>query len=105
MLLSALISGLTNVVAFTVDELGHHYTGIPGIENEKVNMHDVGHNKTIAGVEALVQQVGHERVLFGSYAPLFILESAVWKLRESPLGGRQLEAIQSGNARQLIGAA
>lgn len=51
-LLSALISGLTNVVAFTVDELGHHYTGIPGIENEKVNMHDVGHNKTIAGVEA-----------------------------------------------------
>ena len=51
-LLSALTSGLTNVVAFTVDELGHPYTGIPGIENEKVNMHDVGHNKTIGGVEA-----------------------------------------------------
>ncbi len=51
-LLSALISGLTNVAAFTVDELAHPYTGIPGIENEKVNMHDVGHNKTIAGVEA-----------------------------------------------------
>ena len=31
-LLGALISGLTNVVAFTVDELGHRYTGIPGIE-------------------------------------------------------------------------
>lgn len=51
-LLSALISGLTNVVAFTVDELGHHYTGIPGIENEKVNMHDVGHGKAIGGLEA-----------------------------------------------------
>jgi hypothetical protein len=51
-LLSALISGLTNVVAFTVDELGHRYTGIPGIENEKVNMHDVGHGKTIGGLEA-----------------------------------------------------
>jgi hypothetical protein len=51
-LLSALISGLTNVVAFTVDELAHPYTGIPGIENEKVNLHDVGHNKTIGGVEA-----------------------------------------------------
>jgi hypothetical protein len=51
-LLSALISGLTNVVAFTVDELGHDYTGITGIEGEKVNMHDVGHNKSFGGVEA-----------------------------------------------------
>ena len=51
-LLASLISGLTNVVAFTVDELGHHYTGIPGIEGEKVNMHDVGHGKVIAGLKA-----------------------------------------------------
>lgn len=51
-LLGALISGLTNVVAFTVDELGHEYTGIPGIEGLKVNMHDVGHGKTIGGLEA-----------------------------------------------------
>jgi hypothetical protein len=49
-LLSALISGLTNVAAFTIDELGHLYTGLPGLEREKVNMHDVGHNKTIGGV-------------------------------------------------------
>ncbi len=51
-LLGALISGLTNVVAFTVDELGHRYTGITGIEGATVNMHDVGHGKTIAGVPA-----------------------------------------------------
>ena len=51
-LLGALISGLTNVVAFTVDELGHTYTGIPGIEGEKVNMHDVGHGKTIGSIKA-----------------------------------------------------
>ena len=50
-LLSALISGLTNVAAFTVDELGHRYTGLPGLEREKINMHDVGHNKSIGGVE------------------------------------------------------
>ncbi len=66
---------------------------------------EIAMKENVAGVEALVRQVGHERVLFGSYAPLFIHESAVWKLRESPLGGGQLEAIQSGNARQLIGAA
>jgi hypothetical protein len=40
------------VVAFTVDELGHPYTGIKGIEGEKVNMHDVGHNKSFGGVNA-----------------------------------------------------
>lgn len=51
-LLGALVSGLTNVAAFTVDELGHSYTGIPGIEGQKVNMHDVGHGKTIGGLEA-----------------------------------------------------
>ena len=51
-LLSSLISGLTNVVAFTVDELGHHYTGIPGIEGEKVNMHDIGHGKSVKSLAA-----------------------------------------------------
>ena len=51
-LLGSLISGLTNVVAFTVDELGHSYTGIPGIEGSKVNMHDVGHGMTIGGLTA-----------------------------------------------------
>lgn len=51
-LLSSLISGLTNVVAFTVDELGHHYTGIPGIEGEKVNMHDIGHGKSVKNLAA-----------------------------------------------------
>ena len=33
-LLSTLISGMTNVVAFTADELGTRYTGITDIENE-----------------------------------------------------------------------
>ncbi|MEE2934947.1 MAG: hypothetical protein VYA84_03015 [Planctomycetota bacterium] len=51
-LLGALTSGLTNVAAFTVDELGHSYTGIAGIEGEKVNMHDVGHGKSIGGLGA-----------------------------------------------------
>lgn len=51
-LLGALVSGLTNVVAFTLDELGHDYTGIPGIEGEKVNMHDVGHGKSFGNLTA-----------------------------------------------------
>ena len=56
-LLGALISGLTNVAAFTVDELGHVYTGIDGIEDQKVNMHDVGHNKPFGGVAQALKTV------------------------------------------------
>lgn len=51
-LLSTLISGMTNVVTFTVDELGTTYTGIPGIEGENVNLHDVGHGKPVARFSA-----------------------------------------------------
>lgn len=51
-LLSALISGLTNVVTFTVDELGTPYTGVSEIENEIVNLHDVGHGKSVGKFEA-----------------------------------------------------
>lgn len=51
-LLSTLISGMTNVVTFTLDELGTPYTGLKGLEGETVNLHDVGHNKSFGGVAA-----------------------------------------------------
>lgn len=52
-LLSTLISGMTNVVTFTVDELGTRYTGLSDLEGETINLHDVGHNKSIGGFEAI----------------------------------------------------
>ncbi len=51
-LLSTLISGMTNVATFTVDELGTRYTGLADLEGENINLHDVGHNKSIGGFEA-----------------------------------------------------
>lgn len=45
-----------------------------------------------------------ERVLFGSHAPYFPLETAILKLIESPLDAAQLYAIIQGNARQLLAA-
>jgi hypothetical protein len=51
-LLAALISGLTNVVAFTVDELGTVYTGLPGLEKEKIGLHDIGHGKGVGTMTA-----------------------------------------------------
>lgn len=51
-LLAVLISGMSNVVTFTLDELGTPYTGLPGLEKAIVNLHDVGHNKPVDGVDA-----------------------------------------------------
>ena len=46
-LLSALTAGLTNVLSFTLDELGTVYTGLPGLERETIGQHDIGHNKAV----------------------------------------------------------
>jgi hypothetical protein len=50
-LLSTLISGLTNVVTFTMDELGTPYTGL--VERETINLHDVGHGKSVGKLKAV----------------------------------------------------
>lgn len=43
-----------------------------------------------------------ERIVFGSHAPFFPVETALLKLIESPLDTRQLHAIMQGNARRLL---
>ena len=55
----------------------------------------------VAGLERLVAQVGPERLLFGSHAPLFYAEAAHLKLKESVLTPEQAEAIRQGNAQRL----
>jgi len=44
-----------------------------------------------------------ERIVFGSHAPYFPVETAILKLIESPLDAPQLHAIMRGNARRLLG--
>jgi len=43
-----------------------------------------------------------DRIVFGSHAPYFPLETAILKLIESPLNVQQLQAIMQGNARRLL---
>ncbi|MBI4622878.1 MAG: metal-dependent hydrolase [Verrucomicrobia bacterium] len=43
-----------------------------------------------------------ERIVFGSHAPYYPLETALFKLIESPLKQSQLHAIMQGNARRLL---
>jgi len=57
----------------------------------------------VGGVEKLLTQLPADRVLFGSYAPLFYFESSVLKLKESPLSDAQLRAIRAESAQRLQG--
>jgi predicted TIM-barrel fold metal-dependent hydrolase len=55
-----------------------------------------------AGVSNLLREVPLERILFGSHLPLFDLESAALKMRESDLTAAQTAAIAHGNAQRLL---
>ncbi|MGZ8920921.1 MAG: amidohydrolase family protein [Limisphaerales bacterium] len=54
---------------------------------------------TIQGLPSA--HVSHDRILFGSHAPYFPVETAIFKLVESPLAAEPLHAIIQGNARRL----
>lgn len=43
-----------------------------------------------------------DRIVFGSHAPYFPCESAVFKLFESPLGRADLEKVMRGNAERFL---
>ncbi|MEL7500537.1 MAG: DUF1552 domain-containing protein [Planctomycetota bacterium] len=79
-LLSALISGMTNVVTFTLDELGTLYSGLPGIEGENVNQHDVGHGKPVAQFDALQvrEKIRHQH--------MHVIDQIVDRLKSIPEG-------------------
>lgn len=51
-LASALITGLTNVVTYTIDDLSTPIIGLPGNESDNINIHSIGHNGAFGGVSA-----------------------------------------------------
>ncbi|MDG1872581.1 MAG: DUF1552 domain-containing protein [Mariniblastus sp.] len=80
-LLSSLISGMTNVVTFTLDELGTLYSGLPGIEGENVNQHDVGHGKSVAQFSAVEvrEKIRHQQMK--------VIDNIVTRLKSTPEAG------------------
>lgn len=49
---SILISGLTNVVTYTLDNLDFHQTGLPGLEQSRIHNHTFGHGQSVQGITA-----------------------------------------------------
>ena len=62
-LVAALVTGLTNVVTYTIDELSTPINGLPGNEGDRISIHELGHNGGYSGVPADVIRekirVGH----------------------------------------------
>src|SRR5436309_10919218 len=59
--------------------------------------------RMIGSVEGLPSaRVPIDRIVFGSHAPYFPVETALLKLIESPLESQQLRAVMHGNARRLM---
>ena len=56
----------------------------------------------VGGVANLVAHAPSDRLLFGSHAPLFYFESALLKLKESPLTAEHFGAIRHKNAQRLM---
>ena len=65
---------------------------------------DVATVEGVGGVSTLLKQIPPQRVLFGSHAPFFYLESAILKLQESDLRETELVGISSTNAQELLKA-
>ena len=71
---------------------------------------DISHIESQGGLGKLI--AGHrdsgrrplqvERIVFGSHAPFFPCESALFKLFESPLGRPELEKMMHGNAERFL---
>ena len=51
-LISALVTGLTNVVTYTIDELSTPIRGLAGNEGDRISIHELGHNGGYSGVSA-----------------------------------------------------
>ncbi|MEW4566432.1 amidohydrolase family protein [Tautonia sp. JC769] len=56
----------------------------------------------VGAVDRLVENLGADRIHFGTHAPFFVPESAVLKLRESAPPPAILQAITRGNALRLL---
>jgi predicted TIM-barrel fold metal-dependent hydrolase len=78
---------------------------LAGLQAHRQVVFDLAMQEQLAGLKVLIDAVGLDRVVFGSYSPMFYFEAATLKLRESALTAEQSGPILFGNARRVLGRA
>jgi predicted TIM-barrel fold metal-dependent hydrolase len=64
---------------------------------------DIATLEGVDGLATLVERIGADRIVFGSHFPLFHIESAALKLRETKQPPVVVTQIAHNNAQQLLG--
>lgn len=63
---------------------------------------EISHLEGTGVIKKLIDEIGIEQILFGTYAPYFYGESSFLKIKESELSEREKRMIFSENAARLI---
>ena len=79
-LIAAMKAGLTNVVTYTIDDLGTPITGLPGNETDRVGIHPLGHDEAFGGVPAWMTR---EQIRISHVNQI---KTIVEKLKQTPEG-------------------
>ena len=99
--LAEILSGLTGLRLIVLNQ--RHDAPAKDIAAAGQVYFDFAMVERLRGVSTLSRQVSPQRVVFGSHFPLFNLESALLKMRESELTGGESQAVRQGNAQRLLG--
>lgn len=87
---------LLNAMMDLRGELRKQLLGAPGLYVDIAMLEGTG------GLERLIEELGTDRLLFGSFAPYFVAESAHLKLKESALDPTRKEMLFERNPRRLV---
>jgi hypothetical protein len=79
-LIAALISGLTNVITYTIDELSTPVKGLAGNEGDQISIHEIGHNGAYSGI---APKEIRNKIKIGHVAQI---ETIIKKLKAVPEG-------------------
>lgn len=75
---------------------------LASLVNSKHAYFDIALLETLAALARMLEEVSVDRILFGSYSPMFYFESTLLKLPESAVYGAPARQILEKNARRLL---
>ena len=96
--------GIPNKVLIETVRVYPHLAELIAVMQDNPRLHAETH--LIGGldsIDVLAREVGADRLLFGSGAPLYCIRAATLPIQNAPLAEQDKERIFGGNVRDLLG--